>query len=85
MKTQPKGSCYAQTLSPVQLFATVWAVIHRLLCAMEFSRQEYQSRLPFPPPGDLPDPRIAPTSLALPALAGRCFPLAPPGKPIKKL
>ena len=38
---------------------------------MGFSRQEYWSGLPFPPPGDLPDPGIKPASLMLPALAGR--------------
>ena len=37
---------------------------------MGFSRQEYWSRLPFPPPGDLPDPGIEPASLMSPALAG---------------
>ena len=40
---------------------------------MEFSRQEYWSGLPFPLPGDLPDPGIEPTSLALPAWAGKFF------------
>ena len=40
---------------------------------MEFSRQEYWSGVPFPSPGDLPDPGIEPTSLASPALAGRFF------------
>ena len=40
---------------------------------MEFSRQEHWSRLSFPPLGDLPDPRIEPTSLASPALAGGFF------------
>ena len=40
---------------------------------MEFSRQEYWSGLPLPPPGDLPDPRIEPESLASPALAGGFF------------
>ena len=37
---------------------------------MEFSRQEYWSMLPFPLPGDLPDPVIKPTSLVFPALLG---------------
>ena len=50
---------------------------------MEFSRQEYWSRLPFPPPGDLPDPGIEPASLASPALAGSFFTTEPPGKPLK--
>ena len=40
---------------------------------MEFSRHEYWSGLPCPPPGDLPDPGIEPTSLRSPALAGRFF------------
>ena len=40
---------------------------------MEFSRQEYWSRLPFPSLGDFPDPEIEPTSLVPPALAGRFF------------
>ena len=47
---------------------------------MRFSRQEYWSGLPFPSPGDLPDPGIEPTS---PALAGRFFTTAPPGKPME--
>jgi len=45
---------------------------------MGFSRQEYWSELPFPPPGDLPNSGIKPVS---PALAGRYFPTEPPGKP----
>ena len=40
---------------------------------MGFSRQEYWSRLPFPPPGDLPDPGIEPAFLVFPGLAGRFF------------
>ena len=40
---------------------------------MEFSSQEYQSEVPFPTPGDLPDPAIEPQSLVSPALAGRFF------------
>ena len=41
--------------------------------SMGFSRQEYWSGLPCPPPGDLPDPGIEPTSLMSPALAGGFF------------
>ena len=44
---------------------------------MGFSRQEYWSGLPWPPPGDLPDPQI---ELASPALAGKFFTTEPPGK-----
>ena len=46
-----------------------------------FPRQEYWSGLPFPPPRDLPDPRIEPRSPASPALAGGFFTTLPPGKP----
>ena len=48
---------------------------------MEVFRQEYWSRLAFPPPGDLPNPGIKPTSPASPALAGRFLTTEPPGKP----
>ena len=48
---------------------------------MGFSRQEYWSGLPFPPPGDLPNPGIKPTS---PALAGGFFTAEPPGLPYLK-
>ena len=41
--------------------------------SMGFSRQEYWTGLPFPPPGDLPDPRIKPVSPVPPALAGGFF------------
>ena len=49
--------------------------------SMGFSRQEYRSGLPFPPPGDLPDSGIKPMSLESPALAGRFFTPEPSGKP----
>ena len=49
--------------------------------SMEFSRQEYWSMLSFPTPENLPNPGIKPTSLAAPALAGRLFITALPGKP----
>ena len=48
--------------------------------SMGFSRQEYWSELPCPPPGDLPDPVIKPASLMSLALAGRFFTTEPPGK-----
>jgi len=44
---------------------------------MRFSRQEYWSGLPCPPPGDLPDPGIKPASLMSPALAGGCHHYTP--------
>ena len=63
----------AQSLSHVQLFVTPWTVAHQTPLFMEFSRQEYRSRLPFPPPGDHPDLEIKPMSLMSPASAGGFF------------
>ena len=48
--------------------------------SVELFRQEYWIGLAFPSPGDLPDPRIKPVSLAFPALAGRFFSTVPPGE-----
>ena len=53
--------------------------------SMGFSRQEHWRGLPFPPPGDLPDPGFKPTSLVSPALTGRFFPTVPPGSPFYML
>ena len=69
-------------LSRVQLFATPRSVARQAPLSVEFSRQEIWSGLPFPPPGDLPDWGIDPTS---PALAGRFFTTEPPGKPFTVL
>ena len=52
-------------LSRVRLFATSWTVACHASTSMGFSRQEYWSGLPFPSPGDLPDPGIEPRSPAL--------------------
>ena len=60
-------------LSRVQLFGTPWTIAHQAPPSMEFSRQEYWSELPFPSPGDLPDPGMEPASLGSPALAGGFF------------
>ena len=49
---------------------------------MGFPKQEYWSGLPFPSPGNLPNPGIKPTSLGSPALAGGVFTTEPPGKPL---
>ena len=61
-------------LSCVWLFATLWSVNRQAPLSMRFSRQEYWSGLPFPPPGDLPDPEIEPMSPDSPAgEVGRVF------------
>ena len=67
-----------KSLSRVQLFATPWIVAHQAPLSMGFSRQEYWSGLPFPSPGDLPDPGIEPRS---PALEADTLTSEPPGKP----
>ena len=56
-----------KSLSPVQLFATPWTVAYQAFPSMGFSRPEYWSGLPFPSPGDLPNPEIEPGSPALEA------------------
>ena len=60
-------------LSHVELIATLWIVACQAPLCMDFSRQEYWSGLPCPPPGDLPDPGIKSTSLMSCALAGMFF------------
>ena len=61
--------CMLSHFSHVQLFVTLWAVACQAPLSMGFSRQEYWSGLPSPPPGDLPDPGIEPAFLMSPALA----------------
>ena len=56
-----------------KFFVTPWTVAHQASLPMGFSGQESWSGLSLPPPGDLPDPGIKPTSPASPALAGRFF------------
>ena len=54
-----------KSLSRVRLFVTPWTVVYQAPLSMEFSRQEYWSGLPFPSPGDLPNPGIEPRSLRI--------------------
>ena len=63
--------------SPVQLFTTPWTVAYQAPQSMEFSRQEYWSGLPFPSPGDLPNPGIESKS---PSLQVDSLPSEPWGK-----
>ena len=53
-----------KSLSRVRLFATPWTVARQASLSMGFSRQEYWSGLPFPSPGDLPNPGMEPGSPA---------------------
>ena len=71
-----------QLLSCVQFFATPWTVVRQAPLAMGFSKEEYWSGLPSPPPGDLSNPGIYPRS---PALQADSLPSELPGKPKNKL
>ena len=62
--------CVLSHFSRVPVCATLWVVAHQAPLSMRFSRQECWSRLPCPPPGDLPNPGTVPTCLMSPALAG---------------
>ena len=65
----------------VQLLVTPWTVAHQAPLSMEFPRQETGVVLPFPSPGDLPNPEVNSVSFLSPALAGGFFTTVPPGKP----
>ena len=69
---------HAQSLSRGRLFVTPWTIAYQAPLPTEFPRQEYWSGLPFPSPGDLPNPGIEPSS---PALSGGFFTTEPSGKP----
>ena len=69
----------SESFSVVSDSATPWTAAHQAPLSMGgFSRQEYWSGLPCPPPGELPNPRIEPRS---PALQADSLPAGPPGKP----
>ena len=70
-----------KSLSRIQLFATLWTVAYQAPPSMEFSRQEYWSGLPFPFPGDLPDPGIEP---GFPPLKADALLSEPPRKPTRR-
>ena len=67
--------------SRVLLCAILWTAARQAPLSMGFSRQEYWSGLPFPTPGNLPNPGMEPTSPVSPALAGRFFIDVSAGKP----
>ena len=84
--THPAYLTYMQSkvvksLSCVWLFVTPWTVAYQAPPSVEFSRQEYWSGLPFPSPGNLPNPGIEPRS---PAFQADALTSEPPGKPIMR-
>ena len=76
--TLEKVKVRVTSLSRVRLFATPWTVVYQAPPSVGFSRQEYWSGLPFPSPGDLPNPGIEPRS---PTLLADSLTSEPPGKP----
>ena len=73
-------ACVLSHSSRVQLFATLWTIAPQVPLSMGFSRQAYWSGLPWPPPGDLPNPGIKPKSF----VSGRFFTTEPSGKPTQR-
>ena len=76
--------CMLSHFSPVQLFVILWTIDRQAPLPIRFSRQEYWSWLPCPPPGDLPHPEIKPMSLTSPALAGKFFTTSATWKVLKR-
>ena len=77
-------ACVLSYFSCVGLFVTLWTVACQAPLAMGFSRQEYWSGLPCPPPGELLDSGIELASLESPSPTGRFFTSEPLGKPINE-
>ena len=65
--------CVLSCFTHVGLFGTLWTVVCQAPLSMGFSRQEYWSGVPCPPPGDLPNSGIELVSLTCPELASRFF------------
>ena len=72
---------HAHSLQSCPTLCDPWTVAHQGPLSMGFSRQEHWSELPFPSPGDRPDPGIKPASPLSPELAGGFLTTEPPGKP----
>ena len=77
-REKERENCCKQQKTCLKTFATPWTAASQAPPFMGFSRQEYWSGLPFPSPGDLPDPGIEPGS---PTLQADALPSKPPGKP----
>ena len=71
----------AKSLHLYPILCSLWPAAHQAPLTMEVSRQEYWSRLPCPPPGDLLSPGTGPASLPSPVLTGEFFAIVPPGEP----
>ena len=78
-------ACVLSHSSHVQPLATLWTISCHAPLSMGFSRQEYWTGLPCPPPGNLPDPGLKPASSVIPCIAGGFFTTEAPGKPMLSL
>ena len=74
--------CIISCFRCFRVFVTLWVVACQAPLSMGFSRQEYWSRLAWPPPGDLPNPENEPVPFASSALQVDSLSTEPPGKPI---
>ena len=81
LKVIRERACACSVASVLSNSANPWTLACQAPMSVEFSRQEYWTGLPFPPPGDLPDPGTKPTSPVPPALQVDFFTTEPPGKP----
>ena len=77
---QERSVHFSSVTQSCPIFATLWTVTRQAPLCEGFSRQEYWSGLPCPPPGDLPNPEAKPTSLISLAWQAVSLPLAPLGK-----
>ena len=78
-------ACMLCHFSCFSLFLTSWTAAHQTPQSMEFSRQEHWSGLPFPSPGDLPNPGIKPGSSVAPELQSESSPLSYCGSPSNRI
>ena len=74
-------TCVIKRFTSVRVHVTLWTVAHQAPLSLGFSRQEYWSGFLGPPPGDLPDLGIEPTSLMSPALAAEFLTTSPTWEP----
>ena len=81
MINQDVHVCMLSGFSCAPLCVMLWTVAREAPLSMAFSRQEHWRALPFPPPGDLPDPEIEPRS---PVFQADALTFEPPGKPITR-
>ena len=81
LRVYTRSVCMLSCFSCVRLFVILWTVTCRDPLSLGFSRQEYGSEMPCPPPGDVPDPGINPAPPVTPALQTDSLPLSHGGKP----